>query len=132
MLATKFGQTQNPGGANGVDGRPEYVVQACEASLKRLGVEVIDLYYQHRVDPAVPVEDTVGAMAKLVAQGKVRYLGLSEAHPERIAAPTRCIRSPRCRPNIRCCTGPKPRKPAPPRANSASVLSPTRRSDGGS
>jgi aryl-alcohol dehydrogenase-like predicted oxidoreductase len=59
-------------------------MQACEASLKRLGVEVIDLYYQHRVDPAVPVEDTVGAMAKLVAQGKVRYLGLSEAHPERI------------------------------------------------
>jgi aryl-alcohol dehydrogenase-like predicted oxidoreductase len=84
VLATKFGQMQNPGGANGVDGRPEYVMQACEASLKRLGVEVIDLYYQHRVDPAVPVEDTVGAMAKLVAQGKVRYLGLSEAHPERI------------------------------------------------
>ncbi len=84
VLATKFGQTQNPGGPNGVDGRPEYVIAACEASLKRLGVETIDLYYQHRVDPAVPVEDTVGAMAKLVAQGKVRHLGLSEAHPDRI------------------------------------------------
>jgi aryl-alcohol dehydrogenase-like predicted oxidoreductase len=84
VLASKFGQTQRPSQSNGVDGRPEYVAQACEASLKRLGVEVIDLYYQHRVDPAVPVEETVGAMAKLVAQGKVRYLGLSEAHPDRI------------------------------------------------
>ena len=84
MLATKFGQTQNPGGPNGVNGRPDYVMQACEASLQRLGVEVIDLYYQHRVDPAVPVEETVGAMAKLVQQGKVRFLGLSEARPDRI------------------------------------------------
>lgn len=84
FLATKFGQTQNPGGPNGVNGRPEYVAQACEASLKRLGVEVIDLYYQHRVDPAVPIEETVGAMARLVEQGKVRHLGLSEARPETI------------------------------------------------
>jgi len=84
VLATKFGQTQNPGGPNGVNGRPEYVIQACEASLKRLGVDVIDLYYQHRVDPNVPIEDTVGAMAKLVQQGKVRHLGLSEAAPETI------------------------------------------------
>jgi aryl-alcohol dehydrogenase-like predicted oxidoreductase len=84
VLASKFGQTQNPDGPNGVDGSPAHVIAACEASLKRLGVETIDLYYQHRVDPAVPVEDTVGAMAKLVAQGKVRQLGLSEAHPERI------------------------------------------------
>jgi aryl-alcohol dehydrogenase-like predicted oxidoreductase len=86
MLASKFGQTQQPGGANGVDGSPAYVQQACEASLKRLGVDHIDLYYQHRVDPKVPVEDTVGAMARLVEQGKVRYLGLCEAKPERIAA----------------------------------------------
>jgi aryl-alcohol dehydrogenase-like predicted oxidoreductase len=86
MLASKFGQTQQPGGANGVNGRPEYVQQACEASLKRLGVDHIDLYYQHRVDPAVPVEETVGAMARLVEQGKVRHLGLCEAKPERIAA----------------------------------------------
>ena len=84
VLATKFGQTQRPGQSNGVNGRPEYVIEACEASLRRLGVEVIDLYYQHRVDPAVPVEDTVGAMAKLVTQGKVRFLGMSEAAPDRI------------------------------------------------
>jgi aryl-alcohol dehydrogenase-like predicted oxidoreductase len=84
MLATKFGQIQNPGGPNGVNGWPEYVVQACEASLQRLGVDVIDLYYQHRVDPSVPIEDTVGAMAKLVQQGKVRHLGLSEASPATI------------------------------------------------
>jgi len=68
----------------GVNGRPEYVQQACEASLKRLGLDEIDLYYQHRVDPNVPVEDTVGAMSRLVEQGKVRHLGLCEAHPERI------------------------------------------------
>jgi aryl-alcohol dehydrogenase-like predicted oxidoreductase len=84
VLATKFGQTQQPGGGNGVDGRPEYVKQACEASLKRLGVEVIDLYYQHRVDPKVPIEDTVGAMAGLIEAGKVRAIGLSEARPDTI------------------------------------------------
>jgi aryl-alcohol dehydrogenase-like predicted oxidoreductase len=84
VIASKFGQTRRPGGANGVDGTPAYIAQACEASLKRLGVETIDLYYQHRVDPAVPVEETVGAMARLVEQGKVRYLGLCEARPDRI------------------------------------------------
>jgi len=83
VLATKFG---NLGGKDGkyADGRPDFVIASCEASLKRLGVEVIDLYYQHRIDPAVPTEDTVGAMAKLVAQGKVRALGLSEAGPNTI------------------------------------------------
>jgi aryl-alcohol dehydrogenase-like predicted oxidoreductase len=81
VLATKFGQRRETGG---VDGRPEYVQEACEASLKRLGVDVIDLYFQHRVDPNVPVEDTVGAMSRLVEQGKVRFLGLCEARPERI------------------------------------------------
>ena len=84
VLATKFGQVERPGQSNGVNGRPEYMIEACEASLKRLGVDVIDLYYQHRADPAVPVEETVGAMAELVARGKVRFLGLSEAAPERI------------------------------------------------
>jgi len=84
VLASKFGQTQRPGLPNGVNGRPEHVIAACEASLQRLNEDVIDLYYQHRVDPDVPVEDTVGAMAELVKQGKVRYLGLSEAAPERI------------------------------------------------
>jgi aryl-alcohol dehydrogenase-like predicted oxidoreductase len=83
VLATKFGQVKTATG-QGVDGRPQYVIEACEASLKRLGVDVIDLYYQHRVDTKVPIEDTVGAMAKLVAQGKVRHLGLSEARPETI------------------------------------------------
>jgi aryl-alcohol dehydrogenase-like predicted oxidoreductase len=83
FLATKFG---NLGGRGGkfADGRPEFVISSCDASLKRLGIEVIDLYYQHRVDPTVPIEDTVGAMAQLVKQGKVRFLGLSEARPETI------------------------------------------------
>jgi aryl-alcohol dehydrogenase-like predicted oxidoreductase len=84
VLVTKFGQIRRDGHPNGVDGSPEYVQEACEASLMRLGTDVIDLYYQHRVDPAVPIEDTVGAMARLVEQGKVRFLGLSEAHPETI------------------------------------------------
>ena len=81
VLATKFGIVRDPANpkARGVNGRPEYVRSACEASLKRLGTEHIDLYYQHRVDPEVPIEETVGAMAELVAAGKVRYLGLSEA-----------------------------------------------------
>ena len=84
VLATKFGQVRNPDGTNLVDGRPEHVLRACDASLKRLGVDEIDLYYQHRVDPKVPIEETVGAMARLVEQGKVRYLGLSEAAPATI------------------------------------------------
>jgi len=85
VLATKFGNVRGPKGEFlGVNGHPDYVRSACEASLKRLGVDVIDLYYQHRVDKKVPIEDTVGAMAELVKQGKVRYLGLSEASPKTI------------------------------------------------
>jgi aryl-alcohol dehydrogenase-like predicted oxidoreductase len=84
VLATKFGQVQRPGQANGVNGRPDFVIASCEASLKRLNEDVIDLYYQHRVDPDVPVEETVGAMKQLVQQGKVRFLGMSEAAPDRI------------------------------------------------
>ena len=84
LVVTKFGQVKGADGKQGVDGRPEYVEQACNASLKRLGVDVIDLYYQHRVDPNVPIEETVGTMKKLVEQGKVRALGLSEARPETI------------------------------------------------
>ncbi len=85
FLATKFGNVRAANGDYlGVSGRPEYVRQACDASLKRLGVEVIDLYYQHRVDPATPIEETVAAMAELVAAGKVRFLGLSEAAPATI------------------------------------------------
>lgn len=80
VLATKFGNVRgNDGRWLGVSGRPEYVMQSCEASLRRLGVSHIDLYYQHRVDPQVPIEETVGAMAKLVKEGKVRHIGLSEA-----------------------------------------------------
>jgi aryl-alcohol dehydrogenase-like predicted oxidoreductase len=82
ILATKFGNVRNPDGTfKGVTGKPDYLRQCCDASLKRLGVDVIDLYYQHRVDPETPIEDTVGAMAELVRQGKVRWLGLSEAAP---------------------------------------------------
>jgi aryl-alcohol dehydrogenase-like predicted oxidoreductase len=84
IVATKFGQVKLPDGKQGVDGSPDYVMRACEASLKRLGIEVIDLYYQHRVDPNVPIEDTVGAMKRLVEVGKVRAIGLSEARPETI------------------------------------------------
>lgn len=83
VLATKFGNVRGADGSFlGVNGRPEYVRSACEASLRRLGVETIDLYYQHRVDPKTPIEETVGAMSRLVEEGKVRYLGLSEASAE--------------------------------------------------
>lgn len=84
VLATKFGIVRDPANpsARGVNGKPDYVRRACEASLKRLGVETIDLYYQHRVDPATPVEETVGAMAQLVQEGKIRHIGLSEASPK--------------------------------------------------
>src|SRR5213596_3647047 len=85
VLATKFGNVRKPDGTFvGVNGRPEYVRQACDASLARLGVDHIDLYFQHRVDPTVPIEETVGAMAELVKAGKAKALGLSEARPETI------------------------------------------------
>jgi len=86
LIATKFGIVRDPKnpGTRGVSGKPEYVRQSCEASLRRLGIETIDLYYQHRVDPSTLIEDTVDAMARLVKDGKVRYLGLSEASPETV------------------------------------------------
>lgn len=85
ILATKFGYVRGANGEwLGVNGKPEYVQQACEASLARLGLDVIDLYYLHRVDPETPIEETVGAMSRLIEQGKVRYLGLSEAAPDTI------------------------------------------------
>ncbi len=85
FLATKFAIVRDPNGLPlGISGKPEYVRESCEKSLKRLGVEVIDLYYQHRVDPQTPIEDTIGAMARLVEQGKIRFLGLSEAAPKTI------------------------------------------------
>jgi aryl-alcohol dehydrogenase-like predicted oxidoreductase len=84
VLATKFGIVRDPKNPNvrGVSGKPDYVLRSCEASLRRLGVETIDLYYQHRVDPATPIEETVGAMAQLVQDGKIRHIGLSEASPQ--------------------------------------------------
>jgi aryl-alcohol dehydrogenase-like predicted oxidoreductase len=85
LVTTKFGQVKNPaGGGNLVNGRPEYVQEACDASLKRLGLDVIDLYYQHRMDPSVPIEETVGAMVRLIEQGKVRAIGLCEVAPATI------------------------------------------------
>ena len=116
VLATKFG---NLGGRDGkfADGRPEFVISSCEASLKRLGVEVIDLYYQHRIDPTVPIEDTVGAMAKLVKEGKVRALGLSEASPKTVRRghavhPIAAVQN-----DSRCYTAPTPRRPFAPRGS---------------
>jgi aryl-alcohol dehydrogenase-like predicted oxidoreductase len=85
LIASKFGNIRGPGGQRGgVNGKPEYVPVACEASLKRLGIDVIDLYYIHRIDASVPIEETIGAMARLVEQGKVRHLGLCEAGPQTI------------------------------------------------
>ncbi len=84
VLATKFGIVRDPANPNvrGVNGKPDYIRRSCEASLKRLGVEMIDLYYQHRVDPNTPIEETVGALAQLVQEGKIRHIGLSEASPQ--------------------------------------------------
>ena len=85
FITSKFGNIRGPGGQRGgVNGKPDYVPVACEASLKRMGIDTIDLYYIHRIDPTVPIEDTVGAMAQLIAQGKVRHLGLCEAGPNTI------------------------------------------------
>ncbi len=96
ILNTKFGQVRNPDGTGTVNGRPDYVKEACEASLQRLGTDHIDIFSQHRVDTDVPIEETVGAMAQLITEGKVRYIGLSEAAPETIRrahaeAPISCV-----------------------------------------
>src|SRR6476661_9611328 len=94
FLATKFGNVRGPNGEFlGVRGDPEYVRSACEASLKRLNVDVIDLYYQHRVDTTVPIEDTVGEMSRLQQEGKIRFLGLSEAAPQTPKCFRRCASS---------------------------------------
>jgi len=115
----KFGILRSKADPNvrGVNGSAAYVRSACDASLKRLGVDVIDLYYQHRVDPQCPDRRDSRAMAELVRAGKVRHLGLSEASAQTIAAPKKCIQSPRCKPNIPCGPAiPKMKSCPPPRA----------------
>src|ERR1700722_5235377 len=111
VVATKFGLVSHSGRQGRViDSSPANVRAAVEGSLKRLGTDRIDLYYQHRVDPSTPIEDTVGVLAELVSEGKVLHIGLSEASPARSAAPTPSIRSPRCRPSTPC--GPATRRPS--------------------
>ena len=103
VLATKFGNVRTADGAFvGINGKPDYVRSACDASLRRLKVDMIDLYYQHRVDPATPIEDTVGAMAELVKVGKVRYLACRKPHPTQSDALKACIQSLRSRRSIHC------------------------------
>lgn len=101
IIATKFGILRDPAKPDyrGISGKPDYVRKACDGSLRRLGVDVIDLYYQHRVDPDTPIEETVGAMAELLRKGKVRFLGLSEAGGRRSGARTPFIPSPHCNRN---------------------------------
>ena len=131
QLATKFGNERLADGTRvGINGRPEYVRRACDASLRRLGVEYIDLYYQHRVDPSVPIEDTVGAMAELVAAGKVRHLAFRRRLRGRSGGLTPSIRSPRCRPSTRCSPGISRTRSCLPCVSWASGWCRTPRSDG--
>lgn len=102
IIATKFGFRIEDGAMTGLDSRPEHVREAVEGSLRRLGTDRIDLLYQHRVDPTVPIEDVVGVMAELVREGKVRWLGLPRPASRPSAARTPCTRSPPCRASIRC------------------------------
>jgi aryl-alcohol dehydrogenase-like predicted oxidoreductase len=126
VLATKFGNERREDGSwVGINGRPDYVRAACDASLQRLGVDHIDLYYQHRVDKTVPIEDTVGAMAELVEAGKIRHLGLSEASADTIRRAHAFIRSPRCRLSIHSGSGSRRRRSSPCWQNWESVSSPT-------
>ena len=128
-VATKFGFVRDSDKSwQGIDGRPEHVREACDGSLRRLGIDHIDLYYQHRVDPKVPIEETVGAMAELVRQGKVRYLGLCEAAPATIRRGMPYTRSPPCRPSIRCGAATQRTNSSPPSGNWASASSRTARS----
>ena len=129
VLATKFGQTQQPGGANGVDGSPAYVKAACEASLKRLGVDVIDLYYQHRVDPVGADRGHGGRDGRAGEGGQGAGAGAQRGRAARpSAARTRCIPSRPCRANTRCSIASMPRRRSRRRARSASPSSPIRRS----
>ncbi len=128
VVATKFGIVRGSDPtARGVNGRPEYVRSSCDASLKRLGLDTIDLYYQHRVDPKTPIEETVGAMAELVRAGKVRFSACPRPRPRPSAAPRPCTRSPPCRASTRCSRASTRRARSPRAASSASASWPTAR-----
>ena len=132
VLATKFGIVRDPKNptARGVSGKPDYVRQSCEASLRRLGVDTIDLYYQHRVDPNTPIEETVGAMAQLINEGKGPLPRTLRSQPRQLsAAPRKLIPSPRCKPNIHSGPATPKKTPSSPLvASLASASSPTARS----
>ena len=129
VLATKFGNQRSPDGQFlGVNGKPEYVRKACEASLKRLGIDHIDLYYQHRVDPTVPIEETIQAMADLVTEGKVRYIGMSEAAPATIRRAAKVHKITALQTEYSLWTRDPEEEILPPCANLASASSPTARS----
>ena len=132
VLATKFGNVRTADGKTapwlGINGKPEYVRQACDASLKRLGVNEIDLYYQHRVDPETPIEETVGAMAELVTAGKVRHIGLSEAAPETIRRASVVHPIAALQTETRCGAAIRKESCSTPAASSGSRSSPTARS----
>ena len=130
VIATKFGNAidRDEPGSRSVDGRPEHVRASIEGSLSRLGVDHVDLYYLHRVDPLVPIEETVGAMAELVEEGKVRHLGLSEPGPGTIRRRTPPIRSPPSRRSGRCSAATSRSTRSRSRVSSASGWCPTRRS----
>jgi aryl-alcohol dehydrogenase-like predicted oxidoreductase len=131
FLATKFGNMRGEDGSfKGVCGRPDYVRSACEASLRRLGVETIDLYYQHRVDPNVPIEETVGAMAELVGKGRCASSASPKPRRRRSGEPTPSTRSPPSRPNIRCGAATRKTRCCRPCACSGSATSLIRRSAG--
>ena len=128
FLATKFGNVRQPDGKFvGVNGRPEYVRQCCDASLQRLGVERIDLYYQHRVDASVPIDETVGAMAELVQEGRSATWDCRRPHRRPSVAPMPCIRSRPSRPSIRCGAASPRRRSCPRFATWASPSWPTAR-----
>ena len=134
QIATKFGFDIPAGGGawTGLNSRPEHIRAVAEASLKRLRTDTIDLFYQHRVDPDVPIEEVAGAVKQLIAEGKVRHFGLSEASPRPSAAPMRCSRWRRCKASIRCGGAIPNRTCCPPAPSWASASFPIRRWDAAS
>ena len=129
LVSTKFGNIDLPDGRKATNGRPEYVQKSCEASLERMGVEVIDVYYLHRVDPVVPIEETIGAMARLIEQGKVRWIGVCEAGPETLRRAHRAYPISVLQTEYPCGSGRWSATSFRSAASSASATSPTRRSE---